>query len=473
MSKSATLLKRIDWITFLLCLALSVIGITAINSTSHTEHFNIFNFSSKEGKQFLWLIISIIVIILIFLNNSTIWELLSPHFYVFMLGLMLITVFVGKEVNGSKSWLGMGGFGIQTAEFMKLATALLTAKYLSVNTVSFKYFRNYLPLLLLLALPIGSTILQHDLGSSIIFLSFLIVLYRVGFPTIIVFILLFFILLFFGVILFENYYVIIILSSIAILLFGYKVKNWKLTLVLLLYVLGGFYIGLKLFEHFHINFDTDIFSTFPIISLFPFGIIYAFRKKAFKLYRTLYLLLITSFVISISMDFIYENVLKPHHRNRIEIYLGLKEDIQRAGFNLHQSKIAIASGGFLGKGYQQGTQTQFGFVPEQSTDFIVTAIAEEFGFVGIVILLTLYLLLFLRLIIISERQTNLFAKYLGYCCLGIIFFHTILNISMTIGLFPTIGIPLPFISYGGSSLLVFSIMIGILLKLDTERKVNF
>ncbi len=411
-----SLFAKIDKPLILMYFALVIFGWLVIYSAVYNDdHKSIFDFSQSYGKQMVWIISSTIIALFILLIDAKFYTTFSFVFYGLIVFLLIAVIFMGKEIAGSKSWLGFGDFGIQPAEFAKITTALALAKLLGESNRSVSELKTRLLAFVFIFLPIAAILLQNDTGSAIVFLSFFLVMYREGMSGTILWLMMFFIVIFITTLLFSQWYVIIGLTILFI------------------------------------------------------GLWYFIRK-----FRRDLLILITIYIISvcftIAVGYIYNNVLQDHQKNRIEILLGIKSDLKGAGYNVNQSKIAIGSGGFIGKGFLEGTQTKFKFVPEQSTDFIFCTVGEEWGFVGSSILIILFVSLISRIVILSERQRSPFSRIYGYGVACILFTHFTINIGMTLGLMPVIGIPLPFLSYGGSSLWAFTILLFIFIKLDMNKK---
>jgi rod shape determining protein RodA len=468
LTRQINIFSRMDWLVVVIWIALSCIGIMCIYSSLYSENsVSIFDLSLRSGRQTLWLGIAAMLAIAVFLINSRFFWTMSTTLYIIAVLLIVVTIFFGKVVNGSKSWLSIGQMSIQPIEFLKVATALLLAKVVSEHDFSITKFRTIACALLVVLLPMALALLQKDLGSAMVFLSFIIVFYRIGIKTWIVFILVLLALLFIISLLLEQYAVLIIMSVIAFAVYGVMSKKTKRTIICMLFTAGvtAVIYYLSAFAGYKVGFYSALI--FSHIALVPIAIIHALWRR---MHHVLIIvgMFIFSVVVCYSVDYVFDNVLKEHHRNRINTMLGLQEDLRGAGYNVHQSKVTIGSGGFWGKGYLNGTQTKFNFVPEQSTDFIFCTIGEEWGFVGTLILTTLFFILIWRLLVIAERQ-NRFGKIYGYCVASIIAFHTIINLAMTVGLFPVIGIPLPFISYGGSALWSFSVLIFLLLRFDVIK----
>jgi rod shape determining protein RodA len=407
--------KSIDMPIILLYITLVLIGWLNIYAAVFDEsHASIFDLEKNYGKQLLWIVTALFIGLMVLLIDSKFFSVFSFGIYGITLLMLVAVLFFGKYVNGSRSWFEIGSFRLQPAEFAKFATALVVAKYLS-SGVKMERFSTKLSVLGLIGLPMGLILLQGDVGSALTYVAFILVLYREGLS---------------GMVL-----VIGLLIGIACVLS-------------LLFAKAAILIS---------------------IAVITAILLYNFRRKK-KIIPVIIAgaALVATMVIGFS--YVFNNVMKQHHRDRINNLVGKEIDIKGAGYNVNQSKIAIGSGRLIGKGFLNGTQTKYDFVPEQSTDFIFCTIGEEYGFVGSVILIGLFLALLLRIVFISERQRSSLSRVYGYGVASILFLHLFVNIGMTIGLVPVIGIPLPFISYGGSSLWSFTILLFILIKLDANRQ---
>ncbi|MDB5015647.1 MAG: rod shape determining protein RodA [Mucilaginibacter sp.] len=407
---------NVDWITVFIYLALCTIGWFNIHAAVFDErHPSIIDFGTNYGKQFLFIIISMLVGAIILLLESRFITALSPGFYGITLLLLMAVLVVGRNVGGNQAWIPIGGgFRLQPSEFSKFTTCLLLARYLSGVNVKVTELRSFLIAGAIIGVPMFLIMLQPDMGSTLVFLSFIFVLYREGLSPYFLIIGALFIALFVSAILYSPLAVIAVIAGLCLLIILMFRKNKRVVITML--------TGLAI-----------------------------------------------CIVFVLSVKLIYNNVLKPHQKVRIDIVLGIKSDLKGKGYNVNQSKIAIGSGKLWGKGYLNGTQTKYAFVPEQSTDFIFCTVGEEWGFAGSVVVIGLYLFLVLRIIMVAERQRSPFSRIYGYGVASVIFFHVMINIGMTIGLVPVIGIPLPFISYGGSSLLSFTLLLFVLIKLDSNR----
>jgi len=413
-SRKAGLLNY-DWLSILIFNLLVIIGIISIYSATYNPNqTNILQ--TFYGKQSIWFAFSYILILSILFFPLKSIKNNASLLYLFGLLLLFLVLLFGANINGNKSWFRLGGFSIQPSEFVKLFTILGLAKLLTEPDFKIKKPKYLLQASILILAPVFLILLQPDLGSAIIFLSLFLVLYRDGLSI--------------------TYYLIAILIATLFILTIYFGQN-KLIIALTVFML-----------------TTTILS-------------YFWLKKIF-VSQSLIILIISLGTI-MGTNFIYQNVLKPHQRNRIEIILHKKKDDKGTGYNLKQALIAIGSGGVYGQGLLKGTQTKGDYIPEQHTDWIFTVIAEQWGFIGSMIVVLLYTLLLVRLVFLAERQKQKFSRILGYGLISILFFHYALNVLMVIGLFPTIGIPLPFLSYGGSSLWAFTLMLFIFLKFDAHR----
>lgn len=415
MRNNKRLFTNIDWplvILYTIMLFFGWINIYAANYGEGTH--NMISMSTEPGKQLFWIGTSFIWVLLILIIDGKFYTTFSYFIYALMIVLLIGVLIAGKEIGGAKSWYALGSFSMQPSEFAKIGTLLALSKYLSTLNVNLELNETKFKALAIIIIPIFFIMLQPDAGSAIVFASLFLVLFREGLPS-----------------------VYLVLIGLAIVLF-------LVTLTL--------------------NAQVAMVIVSSICILFAFLL-----KKNKKSIKPALLSFIFALAFIQSVGYLYSEILRPHQKNRIDLILGKIDDIHGAGYNLHQSKIAIGSGGFLGKGFLDGTQTKFNFVPEQSTDFIFCTIGEEWGFVGSVITIGLFILLLFRIINIAERQRSTFSRVFGYGVASILFCHFFINIGMTIGLVPVIGIPLPFYSYGGSSLWGFSILLFIFIKLDAYR----
>lgn len=415
--KNQSVTNNLDWISVVIYLVLVILGWLNIYSSSLSSiegETSIFDFSQIYGKQFLFILFSIPIIFIVLSVDAKFYEKYSSIIFAVSL-LSLVGLFVfGKTIAGQRCWYGIGSFTLQPSEFAKAATSLALAKYLSDVQVNLKDFNRQLQAMIIIFLPVLLILPQPDPGSALIYSAFVLVLYREGLP---------------------SWY--LWTGFIAIILF-------VLALVLKPLVIIGIALAVILFIYYR----SRIINRNWILS-------------------TIVLIAISGFVFSV--DYVFENVFKQHHRDRFNILLGKEVDMKGVGYNTNQSEIAIGSGGWFGKGYLEGTQTKGGFVPEQHTDYIFTTVGEEWGFVGSLLVIALFVILITRVIYLAERQKTKFSRVYGYCVASILFIHFFVNIAMVVGVFPTIGVPLPFFSYGGSGLWGFTILLFIFLKMDANK----
>lgn len=405
----------IDWITFGLFLALVLMGWLSIYSAVYDEeHGSILDMTQRYGKQLVWIGLALLMGFVILLIDAKFFNAFAYPIYGTMIVVLIGVLLFGTTIAGSKSWFEVGGFRLQPAEFAKFATALALASYLGRLQTDVKQLKTQIVSFIIIGLPAVLILAQYDTGSALVFGAFILVLYREGMSGL-----------------------IMIVGLVATVLFLVTLYTSQI------YVIPGLVLlfGLSLF------------------------VVKRNRKNIIRLLALL--ALATAFVFSV--NYVFENVLEPHQKVRINVLLGIEKDLRGAGYNVNQSKIAIGSGGLTGKGFLNGTQTKYNFVPEQSTDFIFCTVGEEWGFLGAFVVVLLYLSLFTRIILLAERQRSSFSRIYGYGIASVLFFHFAVNIGMTIGLAPVIGIPLPFLSYGGSSLWAFTIMLFVFLKQDANR----
>ena len=483
MSKNTNILRYLDWPMVLMYLMLVLFGWLNVYGASHDiDQTSIFDFAYFSGKQLLWIATAVGLAGIVLLIDARAFQSFSMLLYAGMLLLLLITMVVAPDVHGSRSWLKMGPISIQPAEFSKFITALAVANVMGQYGFKLNSPTNYFKVCLLLLLPMLIIILQKETGSALVYVSFMLMLFREGLPGLIPFaalccVVLFVVVIRFGASPFAGVasasmglviaFVLILLVAFALIL---KYRSPKVPVKWLIYgvlsVLAGA-VGLHLTGWVPINFVYVLLGV--LAAMVVYTIVFGVRMRCPKLW------LVVAFVVlgvayCYSADYLFAHVLQPHQQARIEILLGMKDDPGGAGYNVQQAKIAIGSGGLFGKGFLNGTQTTLKFVPEQHTDFIFCTVGEEYGFVGALLVLVLYTLFLFRLITLAERQREAFARIYGYCVVGIFLFHVMVNVGMVIGLMPVIGIPLPFFSYGGSSLWSFTILLFIFLRLDIAQK---
>lgn len=406
--------SNVDWVTILIYLALCIIGWVNIYAAVTNPDQAGFSLSVEYGKQLMFIISGIVLGFTILLFDGKFFSVFSPIIYGVTMILLLVVLVVGRNVGGNQAWIPLGSFRLQPSEFAKFGTALLLARYLSSTNLKLSTLKPILICGVIIGLPMFLIMMQPDAGSTLVFLSFMFPLYREGLPG-------YLLMIFWGL----------------VLLFILNLFLTPTILIISIIAIAGLFIYLS-------RRRQQVLISTCVIAVCAIG--YLFIAKA-----------------------IFNDVLKPHQQTRIELILGLKTDNRGAGYNVIQSKIAIGAGQLTGRGFLQGTQTKFGYVPEKHTDFIFSTIGEEWGFVGCFVVIGLYVFLLLRIVNIAERQKSTFSRVYGYCIACIIFFHVFINIGMAVGIMPVIGIPLPLVSYGGSSLWSFTILIFIFLKLDSNR----
>ena len=415
----------VDWLLVLIFVVLVSFGWLNIYSASNTDQeIELLSFSTKYGKQLIFIFLTIPLIITILFFNSEFYEKFSGIFYIISLATLVGLFIFGKTINGATSWYNFGVLGLQPSEFVKAFTALAVAKLMSDRKYSFKLVKNQIKAFVVIFAPAFLITLQPDVGSALIYLSFFLVLHREGLTL--------------------NY---IILGAVVIVLFILTILFGVPWVLSILYI---------------------VLSIFTVYAIYRGGR----RFLRFNWYKII-AVYVTVAIFIVGTGYTYTNIFKQHHRDRFEILLGLKKDNQGIGYNSYQSELTVSSGGFNGKGFLKGDLTQGNFVPEQHTDYIFSVIGEEWGFLGGTIVIILFMLMLYRILYLAETHTNKFGRIYGYSLASILFFHVIVNIGMVIGLLPTVGIPLPFFSYGGSSLWGFTILLFIFIRLDAHKNHDF
>ena len=462
--------SRIDWGLVLLYLLLVFMGWLSIYASAYTEaHPSIFDFSQRYGQQLLWISAAFVLVVAILLIDKRFYYAFAYIIYAILLFVLLVVLFIGVAKHGARSWLDFGFFKMQPSEFAKFTTSLALARFMGRAQFSRYAMRDWLRVEVIIGIPVILILLQNDLGSAIVFSTFLLVCYREGMRGEVLLFLLFVAAIFIFELLFDKLYILLGLVLLSLVVYQLMHRNVKATLRLLFFQLLALAIGYALNFFLHKEWEWYVLSLFPAL----FTVLYFLVQGLLSRTRSLAILggiLAFSLFCSFSVDYVFNNVLDTHHQRRINDLLGIEDDPLGWGYNVNQSMIAIGSGGMWGKGFLEGTQTKFNFVPEQSTDFIFCTVGEEWGFAGSIVVLGLFLALLLRIILVAERQKEAFHRIYGYCVASILFFHLAINISMTIGLFPVVGIPLPFFSYGGSSLWAFTMLLFVLVKFDMDNK---
>ncbi len=470
MREKKSIMENVDQIALGLYLALLLIGLLNVFAVSYGDDVRFFDLQMPHGKQLLWMCISLVVGFSILTFESSFFTKFAIVLYAITIGILVVTFLVAVEINGARSWLQVGSFQFQPAEFGKTTTALMMAKFLSIINTQPRSFRNKLIAYLIFGVPMGIIVLQSDVGSALVYASLVLVVYREGFPV--------------------NEVLIVVaigLCFVFCMIFGMDPVAVILTIVVWLYVVFSsfklvrkekgkgiafltlFSLGVILFLIGGEVFGWDMLIA--VLGMFACMIAAYFlvqKVKYFRIGMPLLIYITLMAFVMFGVEYITTDLLEDYQVQRIETLLGMSDDAD-AEYNVTQSKMTIGSGGVFGKGYLQGTLTQSEQVPEQITDFIFCTIGEEWGFIGTFLFLTLYLLFILRIIFIAERQRSPFSRVYAYCVASFFFLQIMINVGMTIGLIPVIGIPLPFISYGGSSVLAFSILVFIMLRLDADR----
>ena len=469
MSRRINILESIDWLTVGIYLSLVFFGWLNIFAVGYNDQFaGFFDLRYNYGDQLIWILISFILILMIFILDHKVFSFFSYVIYGISI-LLLVVVFVfGTEIHGAKSWFRIFGFSIQPSEFAKIGTCLALARYLSGYNITKFTLRTFAVCMTIIGIPFMLILIQPDPGTALVFVIFLLVLYREGLPGWILLLVTFVSGLFLFSLLFDIASIVAGLMIIALIV--HYVINRRLKvfvnsiIICTLIFAASFYTN----KYFDLGFQTGLTIIFSLIIS---SVVFVILSLRFKIKHVLITLafLYAFIAIPYSVGFVFNNVLKPHQQKRVNILLGKELDPKGYGYNVNQSKIAIGSGGFKGKGFLDGTQTKFNFVPEQSTDFIFCTVGEEWGFIGTSLVVLLFTGLLIRIVFIAERQRSRYTRIYAYGVASVIFIHFAINIGMTIGLFPVIGIPLPFFSYGGSSLMAFSILLFILIRLDAVR----
>ncbi len=498
--------QSIDWKLIVVYVLLVLIGWVNIYASIHSENpSSIFDWTVRSGKQFVWMLTAFgLAGFILFVLPPRIWEGSSVPLYLIVCALLVVVIFVSKDVKGSHSWFELGPVKFQPAEISKITTSLLLASVMSRQNFRLSVMRDFLLVALIIAVPMLIIVAESETGSALVYAGFIFVLYREGFSGWWLALIGLVILLFITTLTLSPYISILILIAILTLSNAFRGPRkalWPrlctgLGFVALMAFLPQLWSILQDYIQAHMDWmqrvtwvprvdESETYRWAILLDVKPMyillGLSFLFLPflsvRAFKRKDTFLGMSVAAFVIGVALvfstDFIFQNVLQDHQRSRIEVLLGMKEDPAGVGYNVNQSKIAIGSGGLTGKGFMQGTQTAFGFVPEQSTDFIFCTVGEEWGFLGCTVVILLYVFLIARLILDAERCRENFNRIYGYCVASCIFMHLFINIGMTVGLMPVIGIPLPLLSYGGSSLWAFTILIFIFVALYRQEKKYF
>lgn len=474
--------KTVDWWTIALYVILVMCGWLSICGASYDYGDpDFFSLSTRAGKQLMWIGCSFGLGFVLLMIEERFYDTYAYLIYGILLLLLFGTIFNPHEIKGSRSWIVLGPVSLQPAEFAKFATALALAKYIGEYTFSMEKGKNLMMALGIILVPMVLIVCQKETGSALVYLSFFLVLYREGMTGAVLFsgicaVVYFIVGIRFSEVMmpdectswgdFSVMTLIVIFSALLVKAYG---KNYSRAFgYILLAGLGTILLGV-LFSLYVIPYDVAVFLAFVFLALCIY-LVYLFLRERLRSYLYILFFALGSVGFFYSADYVFNDVLEPHQQVRIKVLLGMEDDPTGAGYNVNQSKIAIGSGGFLGKGFLNGTQTKLKYVPEQDTDFIFCTVGEEQGFVGASAVILLFSVFIWRLIWLAERQSSRFGRVYGYCVLSVFFFHLFVNVGMVLGLTPVIGIPLPFFSYGGSSLWGFTILLFVFLRIDASRE---
>ena len=468
--------KSVDWALVVTYLLLILIGWVKIYASIHSDGpASIFDYNFRSGKQFVWILTALgLAALILFVVNAQLWESASIPLYLGVLCLLVAVIFLGVEVKGSRSWFEFGPIRFQPAEVSKITTSLLLATLMSQVNFRITRFKDFLLTALILGIPMVVILAESETGSALVYVGFIFVMYREGFSGWWIFCIGMAALLFILTLTASPYVSILVLAGVLLLCNGLEsnkigVAFWIFSGVLLILCLLPWIFGKFSPE----SFVSKINPLYILVGICVAAVLYLMIVGYRSRHRFLSMSalgLIAGMALVFSTEFIFNNILQDHQRKRIEVLLGMKEDPAGVGYNVNQSMIAIGSGGLHGKGFLGGTQTTFGFVPEQSTDFIFCTVGEEWGFLGCLVVISLYVFLISRIIMDAEKSREAFTRIYGYCVASCIFMHLFINIGMTIGIMPVIGIPLPLLSYGGSSLWAFTVLIFIFIALYRQEK---
>ncbi len=468
--------KSVDWALVVTYLLLILIGWVNIYASIHSDGpASIFDYNFRSGKQFVWILTALgLAALILFVVNAQLWESASIPLYLGVLCLLVAVIFLGVEVKGSRSWFEFGPIRFQPAEVSKITTSLLLATLMSQVNFRITRFKDFLLTALILGIPMVVILAESETGSALVYVGFIFVMYREGFSGWWIFCIGMAALLFILTLTASPYVSILVLAGVLLLCNGLEsnkigVAFWIFSGVLLILCLLPWIFGKFSPE----SFVSKINPLYILVGICVAAVLYLMIVGYRSRHRFLSMSalgLIAGMALVFSTEFIFNNILQDHQRKRIEVLLGMKDDPAGVGYNVNQSMIAIGSGGLHGKGFLGGTQTTFGFVPEQSTDFIFCTVGEEWGFLGCLVVISLYVFLISRIIMDAEKSREAFTRIYGYCVASCIFMHLFINIGMTIGIMPVIGIPLPLLSYGGSSLWAFTVLIFIFIALYRQEK---
>ena len=475
MSPGRSIYRKLDWILILCYAALAVFGWLNIYASTYSEGGEgMLSLATRSGNQLMWMGVALITaVIILFIISPRLYKPAAWPLYILSAVLLTAVLIFGNEVNGSRSWLSLpGGFAVQPSEFSKIATALCLARIMDGYGFKLANTGDFLKVALVILIPVALIALEPDIGTVLVYFGLIFMLYREGLPGKILVLIGYAVLLFLLTLKFSPFVSMLVATGLTGILRAFSARRpVRCFLIYAAAITAAAFIPALLRTELLSGINPlgpEYWLLIIILTAAAVAAVILIHRKI-KGWWPYLLTLLASLVLIFSVDFIFHNVLKPHHRDRIENLLGISQDLMGAGYNVNQSKIAIGSGGLTGKGFLQGTQTKFNFVPEQSTDFIFCTIGEEWGFIGSIGVLALYLIMILRIIMTAERQKSNGARVYGYCVASFLFMHVFTNIGMTIGIMPVVGIPLPLISYGGSSFLTFTILLFIYIRFDMER----
>ncbi len=473
MAQRNNIAANVDWLLVGLYLLLIFMGWLNIYAAVYdANHQSIFDVSQRYGKQLLWIGAALLIAFVIMIIETNFFVFFSYIFYGVTIFLLVLVLVIGKEINGATSWFSVGGVRLQPSEFAKFATGLALARYMSTFDFTIKKLKSLFVMALIIFIPAAFIVLQNDTGSALVYFAFVLVLFREGLSGLFLFLGTLIAVLFVLALMVSNFTLILVLSIAALLM--YLILNPKISHFIRVAIFFAVSIAVAILV------NSLLGNTYETADMIMSGsllgatvtLAYALRTRI-RNYTIVSLFFIGAVLFSFSVDYSFHNLMEPHQQVRINELLGIESNPYGAGYHVNQSKIAIGSGGMWGKGYLNGTQTKFNFVPEQDTDFIFCTVGEEWGFAGTTLVIALFITLFIRLVLMAERQRSVFSRIYGYSVAVILFFHFAVNIGMTIGIMPVIGIPLPFFSYGGSSLWSFTILLFIFIRLDASRLENF
>ncbi len=480
--KQTGLLGSVDWFTIVIYIALLALGWMSVCGATYNfeQGLNFFDFDTRSGMQIVWIATSFLLALVVLSIDERIFDSFSYIIYALLMLLLLATPFLAHNIKGSMSWIKIGPFSLQPAEFAKFATALCVAKYMSHQDYNIARWGHFLVTCLLIITPMVLIVMQRETGSALVYLAFFLMLYREGMPGSILFAGVSAVLFFVVGVRFADvplwgiqatstggFWVLLLIQFFVVVLLRVYTRHLGPVLMVAGYGLG-LTVAALCFSKYVLPFDVTWVQLLLLCATIVYLLILALRRRMAR-YAYIGLFALGALAFHYSANFVLDNVMEPHQQTRIRVLLGMEDDPRGAGYNVIQAKIAIGSGGLRGKGFLNGTQTKLKYVPEQDTDFIFCTVGEEEGFLGCAVVLTLFLALILRLIHLSERQPYAFGRIYGYSVMSIFLFHVFINVGMVLGLTPVIGIPLPFFSYGGSSLWGFTLLLFIFLRIDAGR----